>query len=173
MTGTTTDRPMPLFDAMESEQRKQQGIQQTEDNKRSLVEFARTLAVRIALSRFDRCCHMDLVQAALIDHNISERALGNAAGGLFRAHFWRWTGRRIKSQRAHAHANEIKVWELLEEHLPADHPGREKSRLMIGCFTCIRMRILDVGVWKPASSLGPAPIPTQCEERNAVTRLLA
>jgi hypothetical protein len=55
-------------------------------------------------------CTADDVQRVLIEQGISPHALGNAAGSLFRGGDWEWTGRRVKSARVHAHANELKVW---------------------------------------------------------------
>lgn len=105
---------LPLFDAAEGERRKEAGRQQAADNKPSLLELARRLATDVARSRSDRRVSMDDVQEALVAHGISERALGNAAGSVFRGNQWEWTGERVKSRRPHAHANEIKVWRLVE-----------------------------------------------------------
>lgn len=103
----------PLFDAAESERRKREGMQLAEDNKKSLLTHARELARKIAESRADRSITADDVAEALSRDGISIHALGNSAGSLFRQSCWQWTGARVKSQRAHAHANELKVWRLI------------------------------------------------------------
>lgn len=100
-----------LFDALASEQAKQAGIDQAASNKTSLLPFARTLAVEIAQGRPDHTCTADDVVRALTEqHHISPHALGNAAGALFRGPDWIWDGRFVRSERAYAHANLIRVW---------------------------------------------------------------
>ena len=103
-----------LWDAAASEQAAQAGIDQAAANHASLLTFARELAREIARSRADRCCTADDVQAEIERRGISVRALGNAAGGLFRGTEWTWTGRWQKSARLHAHANPLRIWHLSE-----------------------------------------------------------
>lgn len=95
------------------EQLKQAGMERAAQSKESLLRYAQDLAVRIAEGRPDRCVTADDVQAALRAEGISQHALGNAAGSLFRGKRWQWTGRRVKSVRDVAHANELKVWRLV------------------------------------------------------------
>lgn len=102
-----------LFDQLEGVIRKEAGMEQAAENKASLLAFARGLAVEIAEARESRECTADDVQAALQGHGISVRALGNAAGSLFRGGRWEWTGRWVTSSRPHAHCNLIRVWRLV------------------------------------------------------------
>ena len=37
---------------------------------------------------------------------------GNAMGAVFATHEWEWTGRWIRSERAHMHATDLRVWRL-------------------------------------------------------------
>ena len=102
-----------LFDALESETRKQDGMSLAAANRRELLERARALAVRIALSRESRECTADDVQEALHAAGESVHALGNAAGSLFAGRAWEWTGRFVKSRRIHAHSNLIRSWKYI------------------------------------------------------------
>jgi len=106
-----------LFDLAESKTAKVAGMSQAEANKASLLRFARAGLVKIAQGRLDGEVTADDAQRFLFDNGISVHALGNAAGSLFRGKQWEWTGRYAKSSRAHAHANELKVWRLKD--LPA------------------------------------------------------
>jgi hypothetical protein len=100
-----------LFDSIDAgEQAKEAGIAAASANKASLLRFAQDLAIKVALARPDRCVTADDIQAALVAAGISEHALGNAAGSLFRAKGWVWTGRLVKSCRVHAHRNLLRVW---------------------------------------------------------------
>lgn len=92
---------------------KREGMARAATNRASLLKLARWLAVEIAESRTSRIVSMDDVQAALVDLGISDRALGNAAGSVFKGGKWAWTGSRIQSLRPHAHRNEIKTWRLV------------------------------------------------------------
>ncbi len=100
-----------LFSSLEAGERaKELGIATAASNKASLLRHAQQLAIRLALARPDRCCTADDIQAALVAEGISEHALGNAAGALFRPKGWVWTGRMVKSRREHAHANLLRLW---------------------------------------------------------------
>lgn len=101
-------RDEPLFDAVASQQAKSAGMAQAADNKKSLLKLAREIAVE--LGRTKRDVTADDVQLALVRRGISIRALGNAAGSIFRGKEWTWTGRMVKSSRVHAHANLLRVW---------------------------------------------------------------
>lgn len=106
----TTETELPLFDAVASQEAKEAGMAQAADNKASLLKYARELAVNLAKAKGE--ISADDVQKALTTKGISIHALGNASGSLFAGKQWEWTGRRIKSIRRHAHANEIKTWRL-------------------------------------------------------------
>lgn len=101
-----------LFDAAASEAGKEAGMARAADGRRDLLEYARRTAVGIALSRPDRTCTADDVQRLLHEQGVGVHALGNAAGSLFRGG-WEWTGRWVKSERKHAHANLLRVWKYV------------------------------------------------------------
>jgi hypothetical protein len=93
----------------EGERRKREGMARAAMSKETLLGYARELAVDLAKEN-GGLCHADLVAEALAKEG--REPLGNAAGSLFVGHVWEFTGQRVKSQRAHAHANELKVWRL-------------------------------------------------------------
>ena len=95
--------------SLTGEQRKEAGKQQAADNKPFLLKLAR----EIAENHPDATTGItaDEVVAGLVAKGYSERALGNAAGSLFRGKKWRCVGRR-KSKRPHANGNELRVWRL-------------------------------------------------------------
>lgn len=104
------DEQPDLFDFAASEAAKQQGMDLAAGNRKELLAFARRLAVEIALSRPSREVNADDVQRALHERGCSIHALGNAAGSLFAGKAWEWTGRYVKSERVHAHSNNLKCW---------------------------------------------------------------
>lgn len=104
-----------LFDALASESARERGMATAASNRRELLATARALAVEIARRREDRCVTADDVQRALVERGVGIHELGNAAGSLFKGKGWRATGRYVKSQRVHAHANRIAVWEWVGE----------------------------------------------------------
>jgi hypothetical protein len=97
-----------IFDHAASVAAKDRGIQQAADHKKSLLEFARKEAVELARAMGEITA--DDVQRRLVEKGISVRALGSAAGALFRGGQWQWTGRFKKSERAHSHSNLIRIW---------------------------------------------------------------
>lgn len=101
---------LPLFDSQLSEQAKETGMNQAAEAKKALLKYARELAIKLASGGKE--ISADDVQKALYEQGINIHALGNSAGSLFAGKQWEWTGRRIKSIRQHAHANEIKIWRL-------------------------------------------------------------
>lgn len=73
----------PLFDAIAAREAAESGMQKAADNKASLLAFAKSVAER--LGRAKGTVTADDVQHELkAAHNISEHALGNAAGSLFK-----------------------------------------------------------------------------------------
>lgn len=93
----------------EGERLKREGMERAAMSKDTLLGYARGLAVDLAREN-GGLCHADMVAEALAKEG--RPPLGNAAGSLFLGHVWEFTGQRVKSQRAHAHANELKVWRL-------------------------------------------------------------
>lgn len=106
--------PQGRQEAKSGHERKREGMQQAATNKKRLLSIAREVAKKIARGRESRCVSMDDVQEGLTKLNISDRALGNAAGSLFKESCWEFTGRFIESTRPHAHRNLIRVWRLRE-----------------------------------------------------------
>ena len=106
-----TEPSHPLFDYAESQRHAAVGIAVAAENNASLCVRAREIAVELC-RRFGTVT-MDDVQRELVARKICGiKDLGNAAGSVFRDRRFEFTGRRIKSARIHAHANEIKVWRL-------------------------------------------------------------
>jgi len=103
----------PLFDAMAAREAAQVGMAQAAGNKASLLEFAKKVACEIG--RRKRFVSADDVQMELITvHKISEHALGNAAGSIFKGNEWKWDGSSmVKSIRVSAHGRYIKVWKYV------------------------------------------------------------
>lgn len=100
-----------LFDSGASEAAKNQGMAQAAENKRSLLEYARKIAVELAKVR--GIITADDVQMELHRRGISIRALGSAAGSLFAdKKVWQWTGDFVKSKRTHSHSNLLRAWRL-------------------------------------------------------------
>jgi hypothetical protein len=98
----------PSFDANASEAAKEAGMELAAENKPQLLAFARKLALEIGKRK--STVTADDVQAALQGYGVSIKALGNAAGSLFKDGNWIWTGRFEKSKRIHAHSNMLRVW---------------------------------------------------------------
>lgn len=87
----------------ESEQLKEEGIERAAKAKPELLELARKIARSVALEKGE-------VNADDVAKLMPE-PLGNASGAIFKRGFV-FTGKRVKSKRPHAHANELKVWKL-------------------------------------------------------------
>ena len=103
-----------LFDSCAGAALKADGMEVAALNRHELLDLARRIAVEIARSRFERTCTADDVARELERRGFGVHALRNSAGSLFtNRKIWQWTGRRIKSERKHAHQNEIKVWQLI------------------------------------------------------------
>lgn len=127
------DTPRPLAQPT-GEQLKQEGMQRAAESKASLVGHMRGLALGIAKGelphadgefRADGLVTLDDIYVAWEYDNEQRRengepeikgTLGNAAGQVLAGlkHMWRFTGVRVKSQRAQSHANELKQWELID-----------------------------------------------------------
>jgi hypothetical protein len=98
-----------LFDAMAAADAAEVGMQQAADHKESLLKFAKKVACEIG--RRQGIVTADDVQRELVEkHKISDRALGNAAGSLFKGP-WRFTGQTVKSVRVSSHGRLLRVWQ--------------------------------------------------------------
>ncbi len=101
---------MSIFDLPMGIELANKGIALAADNKGELVTRGRNIALRIAATRGEVTA--DDVQYELAKEGVSVKALGNAAGAIFRDRRFRFTGRMAKSTRIHAHGNLLRVWEL-------------------------------------------------------------
>jgi hypothetical protein len=101
---------MSIFDLPTGIELANKGIALAADNKGELVTRGRNIALRIAATRGEVTA--DDVQYELAKEGVSVKALGNAAGAIFRDRRFKFTGRMAKSTRIHAHGNLLRVWEL-------------------------------------------------------------
>lgn len=87
---------------------KEDGIERACKNKRRELEYARSVAVNLALASETRTVSIDQVQAVIIPLGYH---LGMAAGGVFREKCWEYVGER-KTRRSISHARPISIWRL-------------------------------------------------------------
>jgi hypothetical protein len=101
-----------IFDAIAAHEAAEAGIELAAENNRPLLEFARRLAAE--LGRRKRFVTADDVQRVLVERNLPESSLGNAAGSVFRGPEWKWDGVSVrKSTRVASHGRLIRVWEYV------------------------------------------------------------
>ena len=103
-------QPGPLFDAAESERRKQEGMALAANNpeREDLLTLARDRAKIVVRERGE--VTMDDVVLRLAQDGYDVSALGNAAGSVFRGKEWEFTGKFIKSARVANHSRLLRVW---------------------------------------------------------------
>ena len=101
-----------LFDLMEGERLKEDGMSAAAYSKEELLAKARAIARSAAAAHPQRTCHADIVKQRMEEEGLPD--LGNAAGSIFRGKEWRFTGRWIKSSRVSRHANENKLWYFID-----------------------------------------------------------
>jgi hypothetical protein len=101
---------MNLFDAAESERRKDAGMALAAASREAILEVARERARFVAREHGE--VSMDDVAAALVVSGYDPADLGNAAGSVFRGSEWVWTGRFVRSSRVASHSNLLRVWRL-------------------------------------------------------------
>lgn len=120
----------------------EEGIDRAASRKGDLLDLARRIAVRIALSRSDRTCDADCVVEELVRLGHGAHDLGRACSAIFRTREWQFTGERIRSQRVWARGNELKVWRFIGSlaQVPTAHslPKPEPSGEMSTCPRCRR-----------------------------------
>jgi hypothetical protein len=107
----TDDDQLLLFDASESQRRKQEGMDLATLHRGELLNYLRELAEDIARNSSTRTCSIDEVFRRVIPKGFRPEMLGNAAGSLFKYGKWELMGRK-NSKRISNHAREIKVWRL-------------------------------------------------------------
>jgi hypothetical protein len=101
-----------IFDAIAAHEAAEAGIDLAAENNRPLLGLARRLAAE--LGRRQRFVTADDVQRALVERNLPESSLGNAAGSVFRGAKWKWDGVSVrKSERVASHGRLIRVWEYV------------------------------------------------------------
>ena len=102
-----------LFSIAEGEHRKREGMGRVAEAKETALSRARVSARELGRSR--RFVTIDDVISSLqfFDGVVMSRALGNAAGSVFREKCWRLTGQWVKSRRASNHARSVRVWEYV------------------------------------------------------------
>ena len=101
-----------IFDAIESAEARNRGIEQAGDNRRWLLQYARSVAVEVG-RRKRRITADDVIRELIEKHGWQEGRLGNAAGGIFRGNLWRDTNETRRSERVSAHARKMTVWEYV------------------------------------------------------------
>lgn len=101
-----------IFDGEESQALKEHGMQVAAEKRREALEFAREIAVIVALRKPSRETNADEVFKEIEDRG-GDPNLGPAAGSLFKNGDWRFTGRRVLSRRTTNHRRELRVWEYI------------------------------------------------------------
>ena len=112
MTQNSLDFDRVTFSAKVSQEAKSEGMELAAKARRELLELVQLALVRIANQRESRECSADDGQRWLVEHGYSPSDLGCAAGSMFPAKLWEFTGKRMPSQRVSRRSNEIKVWRL-------------------------------------------------------------
>lgn len=101
----------------EGERLKREGMERATWGKERLLGHAREIACDVArgelpgadgITRRVGICTADDVAAQFEREGLEW--IGNAAGQLFQDGNWTWTGRMVKSARAHAHQNLLREW---------------------------------------------------------------
>lgn len=100
-----------LFDEKAGMKARDTGMERAAKSKREALSIARTIALDIARSDPDKTCDADRVQAHMSMMGIE---LGNAAGSIFKADCWEWTGKFINSRRVSRHRNVVRLWKLTD-----------------------------------------------------------
>ena len=100
---------MTLFDLIEAERRKEEGMARAADARATALALAKQYAVTLAETHGE--ITSDDVALAMEQDGHRYEDLGNAAGSLFRGRF-EWTGRTATSARVSTHGRIIRVWRL-------------------------------------------------------------
>jgi hypothetical protein len=100
---------MDLFAGMAA---RDEGIAQAAESRNQLVNKVREHLRLIAISRGNRCVTADDYEGFLTTIGESNRALGNAAGAIFKHPDWEFTGVWTPSRRKTNNARHIRVWRL-------------------------------------------------------------
>jgi hypothetical protein len=104
-----SSEPFGLFAGMAA---RDMGIAAATESRNALVEKVRQYLRMLARERGNRCVTADDAFTYLQQIGEQERALGNAAGALFRTGEWEFTGCWTPSTRVSNHARMVRVWRL-------------------------------------------------------------
>ena len=100
---------LDLFNPAKGLARKEEALTNLEHSRRGALEAARKVAVQVAKIRGS--CSADDVYKNLITRGWGERALGNAAGAIFRGKDWEPCG-WVQSKRVSNNGRMIRLWRL-------------------------------------------------------------
>lgn len=111
MTTAYAPTQSTIFDVIAAAKARDSGMELAASGKPgALLTFARDGAKRVALRRDSREVTADDVQQYLVDNDLDEGCLGNAAGSVFKDRKqWQYV-RHTQSKREAAHARMIAVW---------------------------------------------------------------
>lgn len=98
-----------LFDWIDSMDRKSRGMEQAADAKQDVLQLARDQA-RLLGQRQEFVTADDVGKRMWDLYEID--SLGPAAGSIFTAREWEFTGQRVASARKKNHGRELKCWRL-------------------------------------------------------------
>jgi len=107
------DFAAPLTRPRTGRERKAAALAKLQGGNTRWLEAVRLKAFALAVERGEVTAD-DL--AEYVEHLRVHRGLvptsGNAMGVVFATREWEWTGRWIRSERAHMHATDLRVWRL-------------------------------------------------------------
>tara|TARA_R100000988_G_C4004954_1_gene171841 strand:+ start:1901 stop:2242 length:342 start_codon:yes stop_codon:yes gene_type:complete len=104
-----------IFDFIEAKHLKEKGMATAANSRNELLKVARDCAIWYAKHQGFGICTADDVAKVMTDRGYTYSDLGNAAGSIFKANDWNFTGSYVKSKKVSAHARDIKVWRLKED----------------------------------------------------------
>jgi len=104
-----------IFDFIEAKHLKEKGMATAANSRNELLNVARDCAIWYAKHQGFGICTADDVAKVMTDRGYTYSDLGNAAGSIFKANDWNFTGSYVKSKKVSAHARDIKVWRLKED----------------------------------------------------------
>lgn len=101
-----------IFDAIESDRLKHEGMKRAAGARSPLLDIARDRARRLAAMQGS--VTMDDVTQQLLKEGFDIALLGPAAGSVFVPSEWEFTGQFIKSARVSNHSRLLRVWRRKE-----------------------------------------------------------
>jgi hypothetical protein len=103
-----TIEAVTLFDAAESQRRKEIGCELAAAARKQKLQVAQEIANELAKQHGS--VHMDMVAAEMLSRGCDPNELGNAAGTIFKGKQWMWTGEFVASHRVSRHSGLLRVW---------------------------------------------------------------